>query len=729
MDAAKDAYTLDEIAQAVMLVQSSVFRRAKRESWPFAKRSGRGGGKLFPLSTLPDDVRLALASAATATTNHEAAALKLREDLAQRSAETSRQGALSTFATLPEPRKRRAEARALIARMCDDFLATSGLPRRRGTELFALDYNTGRVSVPGWARETVPTLCAGSIRNWQKALDREGLARLAGNHGRHRLGTGKIDGSPQLAQFCLGMLQTYPHTHATHLLEAMRARFGEESVPTLRAVQRWLAGWKSRNEQLFTAVKNPDAWRNKFMAAGGDALNVTRLNERWEMDSTPGDLLLSDGKRHTIVGCIDVFSRRLTLHVSRSSSSAAVAATLRKALLAWGVPDDEVKTDNGTDYVSRHIDQLCLGLEIRHTLCAPFQPQQKPFIERALGTFSHALLEYLPGYVGHSVAERKDIEARRSFAQRLMRQGADPLELRMTPEELQEFCDRWTEDVYGRKPHPGLAGKSPWQVAAEWPHPVRRITDERALDVLLLPAPGGEGLRRVTKKGIRLEGAHYDHPQLGGMEGRDVLVRLDEADVGAIYVFDLDGPFVCRALCPEIAGVSRRDVALGRKRRQQAVMAEGKKMLRDAARKSNTKDIAHEILDSRRAEAARVQALPRAGQAYATPALLEAGLAARASDAPAPLPREQEERLDAQVAALAAEMERATPAPELEEVRFERAIHMLEMQERGEKLAPEDERWLKSYVNTPEYRGFRMLYDDFGGEWLPLSPRAAAFRA
>lgn len=718
-------FTTAELAEALGCTVSTLHRRAAAENWPFKPKPGRGGGKLFRLSTLPDAVRLALAS-----TTHEAAALKLGEEMAAHAKEANLQKALSGFATLPEPRKRRAEARALIARLCDEFLATSGLPRRRGTELFAADYNAAAsryVTVPDWTRETVPSLCAGSIRNWRKALDREGLARLAGNHGRHRLGTGKIDGNPALSEFCLGMLKTYPHTHATHLWEAMRARFGEPALPTLRAVQRWISGWKTRNAQLFTAMKNPDAWRNKYMAAGGDALGVTRLNQRWEMDSTPGDLLLADGKRHTIVGCIDVFTRRLTLHVSRSSSSAAVAATLRKALLAWGVPE-ETKTDNGSDYVSRHMTSLFLGLDIRQSLCAPFQPQQKPFIERALGTFSHDLMEYLHGYVGHSVAERKDIEARRSFAERLMRQpsreNGEPLELRMTPEALQEFCDRWAEDVYGRKPHTGLSGKSPWQAATEWPHPVRRIQDERALDVLLLPAPGGEGLRRVTKKGIRLEGAHYDHPLLGGMEGRDVLVKLDEADVGAIYVFSLDGPFVCRALCPEIAGVSRRDVALGRKRRQQAVMAEGKKMLREAARKANTRDIAQEILDSRRAEASRTLALPRTGTTYETPALAEAGLAARAAGAPLPLPVTPDETV--RLAAIAQEMATAKPAPDMPETRFARALHLERLAEQGQVLDLELARWLRGYQGTPEYRGFRAVYEDFGDSWLPAAATAGA---
>ncbi len=716
--------TASQLAEALGCTISTLHRRATAEEWPYQPRPGRGGGKLFPLPTLPDEVRLALAST---TTNHEAAALKLRQELEIQVAEASRQTALSSFAALPDERKRRAEARALVARLCEDFLAASGLPRRRGTELFCGRVRSGQVELPEWAQGALPAkLSAGSVRNWRKALDREGLDRLAGRQGLHRKGSGKIDSTPAMAEFCLAMLKEYPHANANHLREGLLARFAADAVPTLRAVQRWHAGWIARNAQLFTAVKNPDAWRNRYMAASGDALAVTRVNERWEMDSTPGDLLLADGQRHVIVGCSDVFTRRLTLHVSRSSSAAAVAATLRKALLAWGVPDDELHTDNGSDYVSRHITQLCLGLGIRQTLCAPFSPWQKPFIERALGTFSHDLLELVPGFVGHNVAERKDIEARRSFAQRLMRQGGEPLELRMTPEELQSFCDRWAEDVYGRRQHPGLGGKSPWQVATEWPHPVRRIRDERALDVLLLPAPGGDGTRRVTKKGIRLDGALYDHPALGGLEGRDVLVKLDDADVGAVYVFELDGPFVCKAVCPEITGVSRRDVALARKRRQLTVIAEGKAMLRQAAKGAAVKDIAQEILAARSASAARVQALPRPAEAWETPALAEAGFAARASDAPAGLTGEQEARLAEAEERLSRELGLAAPAPETPEIRFGRAMHLLEMVRKGAPVDAQKLAWLHSYATTPEFKGFKRLYDDFGGEWMPLYTEAAA---
>ncbi|MDP3425759.1 MAG: DNA-binding protein, partial [Humidesulfovibrio sp.] len=43
-----------------MLTERAIQIRAKRESWPSVKRSGRGGGNVYPLATLPEDVRAAI---------------------------------------------------------------------------------------------------------------------------------------------------------------------------------------------------------------------------------------------------------------------------------------------------------------------------------------------------------------------------------------------------------------------------------------------------------------------------------------------------------------------------------------------------------------------------------------------------------------------------------------------------------------------------------------------
>ncbi|MGH8259325.1 MAG: Mu transposase C-terminal domain-containing protein, partial [Steroidobacteraceae bacterium] len=411
------------------------------------------------------------------------------------------------------------------------------------------------------------------------------LGRLAGLHGS-RKGHTRIGEDETVRNVVLGMMVDHPHASVKLTMRALRARFGTQDLPSYRSVQRWVKAWKAKNKQLHTALTNPDKWRSHYQSAGGKAdEHILRLNQRWETDGTKADLLLSDGSRHTITGMIDVWSRRLKLHVSRSSTSAAVAATLRRALVDWGVPE-EVGTDNGSDFVSHHMKRVFENLGVHQDIAPPFTPTHKPFIERAFGTFCRDLVELLPGFIGHNVAERQDIEARRSFAARMMKQG-ERIEIGMSAEELQEFCDRWTDTIYAIEPHGGLDGKSPFQRAAEWSEPVARIEDERALDILLAPAPDGDGIRQVTKKGIRIDHGLYSHVMLGGREGMQVRVLFDESDIGEVYVFGAeDGEFICKAICPERGDISRSELAVARKHHQKRLVAEQKAALKSAARKT-----------------------------------------------------------------------------------------------------------------------------------------------
>jgi transposase InsO family protein len=149
-----------------------------------------------------------------------------------------------------------------------------------------------------------------------------------------------------------------------------------------------------------------------------------------------------------VIGVIDVWSRRLMLQVHRSSSSHGISLLLRRALLTFGVPET-VRTDNGAAYVSRHITEVLKRLGVAHDILPPFSPERKPFIERALKTFAYDLVEMLPGFVGHSVAEAQAIRARQTFAQRLFGRG-ETVELRMSAADFQAFCDDWTQAYHGR---------------------------------------------------------------------------------------------------------------------------------------------------------------------------------------------------------------------------------------------------------------------------------------
>ncbi len=656
--AARDWATAAELAGLPGLPTSErgVKARAEREGWAARKRGGKGGGLEYGLGSLPAEAR--------AARNPAAPRARLKAELDAGADALTREAGLARLAELDDAQRTRVEARAYLVQACREFIAQCGMTKETGQEAFAEKYRAGELlTVPDWVRCELPRFTARSIRNWAKDIRGAGLVGLADKRGTHRRGSGKIDTDPEVHDLVVGMIAATPHTSAKHVMRALRARFKGEPgrVPSYRTVQRFMANWKASNAQLFAALGNPDAWRSKYMAAGGDAAEaVTALNGLWEMDSSPGDVLLADGRRHAIIAAIDVWSRRVKMFVARTSNSVAIAACLRKSLLDWGVPGT-IRMDNGSDYISRHITSILIGLKVERDLCLPGHPHLKPFIERVFGTMTRDMVEWLPGYIGHSVADRKDIEARAAQTRRLLKKG-DCCELRMTPGEFQAFLDRWCEDIYAHDAHSGLGGRTPFERAAEWNGPVLGITDERTLDILLAEAPGDGGWRVVGKKGIRVDGLIYDHPALGGLEGSRVKLRYDDADVGRVYVFDADGPFICRAEAPEVTGVSRPAVAAARKGHQKKVMREGLRELKAKTKGARVEDIVGEIMAHGAAKSARLVAFPRARTPHETDDLMAAARAAGESLGERARPRElTPEELEAANATFAAMQAKAEP--------------------------------------------------------------------
>jgi putative transposase len=248
-----------------------------------------------------------------------------------------------------------------------------------------------------------------------------------------------------------------------------------------------------------------------------------------------------------------VFTRRAAVVVSRTSSANAVKAVTRRAALLWGMPE-RVKTDNGKDYTAQDYEFALGALHVQHILCTPFSPDQKPFIERFLGTLSHDLMPMLDGFVGHDVSTRKAIESGRSFAQRFGEHGMD---LYMSPEQLQTTIDAWLHE-YHQRVHSEL-GCSPNEMAERHTQSVTMV-DERALDLLLMPI-ADKGTRVVGKRGISLGNAYFAAPELAGVMGAQVYCRQDEADLGALHVYALDGSYICRALDHTRLGINRAELA------------------------------------------------------------------------------------------------------------------------------------------------------------------------
>ena len=356
---------------------------------------------------------------------------------------------------------------------------------------FCTLWKAGHAGAEERARKALRAFAVSSLYNWDKALEKGGLNALVDQRGQAQAGRGILDTDTRMRDLVLGMPAAHPHAGSTHLAQGLAVRFSScpHHLPSVRTIQHWTKKWREENKVLCAHLRDPDAARGRYGASVGRAdEGVDSLNALWEIDATKADVLLSDGQRYTILGIIDVWSRRMLLHVARTSSSTAVCTALRRAILAWGVPS-AVRCDNGKEFISRHTRTALTDLGIEQKTAPPFQAERKPFIERALGTFSHDLLALLPGFCGHDVSDRQAICSRRSFSARFG-QGENA-EGRLTPEAFQEFCDKWCA-LYASRPHQGLGGLTPSSRASRWIGPVHMIEDERALDILLSePAQGG----------------------------------------------------------------------------------------------------------------------------------------------------------------------------------------------------------------------------------------------
>ena len=105
-----------------------------------------------------------------------------------------------------------------------------------------------------------------------------------------------------------------------------------------------------------------------------------------------------------------------------------------------------------------------------------------------------------------------------------------------------------------------------WEAGAFIP----RMPDSlEQLDLLLLTVAKP---RKIHPDGIHFQGLRYLDPVLAAYVGDTVVIRYDPRDMAEIRVFTGAG-FLCRAICPELAGttVSLKDITAARNARRRGL--------------------------------------------------------------------------------------------------------------------------------------------------------------
>lgn len=635
-------------------------------------------------------------------------------DDAQRQAD--KQAGMRKFAALPTdcPKRLRAKAREAALLAMWDFRRRRDITLRTAMAEFAELANVGEVSLPESVWRWMPeyqgrrAITAATLRKWHYDYRAQGIWGLVDGYGA-RKGQFKVREIEGLEPVVIGLMLEQPHITPKKVKAYIQAKHPAMDRVSVKGFERFMTWWKEENAQAYTYATNPDAWKSQYMAAvGSHHERIERLNQVWELDSTPGDWLLADG-RHSVIGVIDLYSRRLKLFVSKTSTAQAVCQVFRRATLDWGICEI-ARTDNGSDYVSQQFTSVLRDLEVDQELCLPFASEQKGTVERAFRTMSHGILDLLPGFIGHNVAERKIIEARKSFAKRIMTPG-ETVEVELTSDELQQVLDQWCE-VYHHTEHSGLGDKTPFEVATAWTAPVRRIRDERALDLLLAEIGG---TRVIGKKGVRFEGHTFDAPELFEHVGREAVLKRDEADIGRLFVY-VDGEFVAVAECAELLGISRKERAAAARAAQRRFIA-GQQQEYRTFKKGVDRNIGQVVLEHHLEQIENIETLHRPSIDHTPEGLRQAGRAAERELPPMPEPATPEQ--DDARAQLAAEMA-GEPAPvaavDTPKRRFERWVRLDRRVQAGEHLAEAEQRFHRSYPATDEYRSWKGFYEDFGME-------------
>lgn len=561
----KEWFAVAEIAGLPGMPGTSfgVRKRSKNEEWKHRKRS-KGKGLEFHLSNFPEETRAYLAKKEIETLcRSDSAAIDgfqavARLDAEQKALAAGKQQvkakALVAFNCLSGEQQTKANARLIILKARETFLKpyTDMNKLTVGEKVFVEEYNRQELAFECWVYKAITKISWISCRRWQKQLDEKGLVRLAGDYTANKR-PGKVESQPDLQNYLIAVITGKPHlAERPNVLHRMvlekQAEYEYWDIPSSSSIGRWLSKWKANNVAKFAYLTNPDAYNSKHRPLFAKMYPWLQApNDCWEFDSTPTDVQLRvNGKllRYSIIAAIDVYTRRVKLLLSPTSNSEGICLLLRKCLLDWGVLNEGgiARTDNGSDYVSKRVTAVFDMLDIQQSKANAFSGWEKPYIERFFGSLSQGLLELLPGYIGHSVADRQQIEAARAFAQRIgegkKKAHQEALEIALTPDELEEVMNDWLEHRYNHTPHEGLEGKTPFQMYTEAGYRPRIVADEHSLDYLL----NYVGEATVIRGRISAGNIKYTAPELMNhdWDRKRVRVFLDPKDVGRATLYPID---------------------------------------------------------------------------------------------------------------------------------------------------------------------------------------------
>ncbi len=424
--------------------------------------------------------------------------------------------------------------------------------RRRALECYRLlrPHLDGDVSLASVAEKA--ELSLRTLQRWVSRYQRFGLAGLSrierADHGKRR----RI--SDEMCRLAEGLALQKPPLGPTAIHGKLRriALAAGQTPPGYHTIYNVI---RSIPEPLKTMALDGDkAYREAY-----DLLHrreAERSNHIWQADHTQLDLWArrDDGTtaRPWLTIIIDDYSRAVAGFAFSFDSPSAIQTSLalrqaiwRKADAHWtifGIPE-MLYTDNGSDFTSLHLEQVAADIKVRLVFSTPGHPRGRGRVERFFATVNQMFLCTLPGYV-----DRGSVR------------GTPSLTLSDLDGRFREFLGDYHARPHGETKVPPQAR---WQQGGFVPRVAESLEQ---LDLLLLTVAK---TRKVQADGVRFQGMRYIDPVLAAYVGETVVLRYDPRDIAEVRLFH-QGKFLCRAICPELAGqiIALRDIQQARNQRR-----------------------------------------------------------------------------------------------------------------------------------------------------------------
>ena len=152
-----------------------------------------------------------------------------------------------------------------------------------------------------------------------------------------------------------------------------------------------------------------------------------KLNETWSIDFMSDTL--ENGRKFRILNVIDDFYREALINEAYYSIPAERLVNSLKQLLQYRSKPKRIRTDNGSEFLSKKFVAFCNEQEIELSFIQPGKPAQNAYIERLNRSFREDVLD---AYLFKSI------------------------------HEVNALAFEWQIEYNKNHPHKSLNGQSPW---------------------------------------------------------------------------------------------------------------------------------------------------------------------------------------------------------------------------------------------------------------------------